>query len=70
MNKKKIDLAIKFNKQKELYPELVEELIRKKYPITQEIALIRQRDSKPDEFKVYNDYCEECKTKAKQILGL
>ena len=70
MNEKKLKLAIKFNKQQELYPELVEELIRQRYTITQELALNRQRDTKVDAFNEYNTYCENCKVEAKRILGL
>lgn len=70
MDKKKIQLAIKFNKQDKLYPELVEELIRQRYNISQELAIHRQRDTKPTEFENYNSYCEECKATAKRILKM
>lgn len=56
-------------KQKEQkYEELVNELIRKKYSIAQEFAILRQRDDKPEEFAIYNAYAEECKAKAKQQI--
>ena len=48
------------------YEEKVVGLIREKYTIDQELAIQRQRDSKPEEFAEYNTYCEECKVKAKQ----
>ncbi len=48
------------------YEELVISLIRQKYTINQELAILRQRDTKPDEFEEYNTYCEECKAKAKE----
>ena len=48
------------------YEELVEQLIREKYSINQELAIQRQRDIKPSEFDDYFAYCEECKLKAKQ----
>lgn len=48
------------------YEDKVVELIRKKYGINEELAILRQRDSKPEEFAEYNAYCEECKTKAKK----
>lgn len=51
-------------KQKK-YELKVESLIRKRYTFTQELATLRQRDTKPDEYKTYNDYCEECKAIAK-----
>lgn len=70
MDNKKIQLAIKFNKQDKLYPELVEELIRQRYTISQELAINRQRDTKPTQFEEYNSYCENCKAEAKKLLGM
>lgn len=70
MDEKKIKLAKAFNKEKELYPELVEELIRQRYSITQELAIQRQRDTKQEQFSEYDDYCESCKVAAKKILGI
>lgn len=54
----------------ERYERRVEQLIRKKYSISQELAVLRQRDVKTEEFAAYNAYAEECKTKAKaEILN-
>ena len=51
------------------YDQLVSDLIRAKYTIDQEIAINRQRDTKPEEFQEYFDFCEQCKIKAhEQIL--
>ena len=51
------------------YDQLVSDLIRAKYTIDQELAINRQRDTKPEEFQAYFDFCEQCKTKAhEQIL--
>jgi hypothetical protein len=50
---------------KPTYEERVVELIRERYSIDDELAILRQRDSKPSEFAEYNTYCEECKLKAK-----
>lgn len=47
------------------YGEKVEELIRERYTISDEIAILRQRDTKPEEFAEYNAFAEECKAKAK-----
>lgn len=47
------------------YEERVEALIREQYSMNDELAILRQRDTKPAEFKVYFDYCEECKQKSK-----
>lgn len=48
------------------YEERVVQLIRERYDLDAELALLRQRDGKPEEFAEYNVYCEECKRKAKE----
>ena len=48
----------------EQYKMRVVELIREQYDQDDEMALLRQRDSKPQEFAAYNTYCEQCKTQA------
>lgn len=52
------------------YEMAVEYLIRDKYTLYEELAIQRQRDSKPEEFKAYNDYCEACKSKARKLLKI
>jgi hypothetical protein len=47
------------------YEQKVINLIRTKYTLDEELAIQRQRDTKPDEFKTYFDFCEECKINAK-----
>lgn len=51
-----------------LYEHLIIKEIRKKYSVNQELAILRQRDSKPEEFAVYNAFVEECKVKIKAEL--
>lgn len=48
------------------YESLIVSKIRKKYTLDQELAILRQRDSKPEEFSKYNEYVEQCKLEAKQ----
>lgn len=43
------------------YAERVEYLIRKRYTISDELAILRQREDKPEEFEEYNEFAEECK---------
>ena len=50
----------------ELYESAVVEEIRKKYNVNQELAILRQRDSKPEEFAEYNEYVENCKEIVKE----
>ena len=58
-------LVLKNISKDRLYPNLVSRLIRERYSIDDEMAILRQRDTKPDEYEVYNAFCEECKAKAK-----
>ncbi|MGM9971352.1 MAG: hypothetical protein ACI35W_03005 [Anaeroplasmataceae bacterium] len=52
------------------YKNLVIKLIREKYSMDDEIAIIRQQTTKAEEFETYNAYVEECKAKAKETLGI
>lgn len=47
------------------YEEKVESLIREKYSLNDELAILRQRDTKVQEFNEYFEYVEECKKKVK-----
>ena len=50
------------------YDEMVVSLIRERYSLDEELAIQRQRDTKPEEFKEYFDFCEECKQRAKEEM--
>lgn len=50
------------------YAEEVSRLIRERYSLDAELAILRQRDSKPQEFAAYNAYAEQCKSSARQML--
>lgn len=52
------------------YPQLVEKKIRTKYSVSAELAILRQRNSKPEEFAEYNAFCELCKAEAKNELNI
>ena len=43
------------------YKERIIELIRERYTIDDELAILRQRDIKKDEFDLYNIFVENCK---------
>ena len=51
------------------YEQLVERYIRDKYTISQELALLRQKETKPLEYQEYFEYAEYCKSKAKKEIG-
>ncbi len=47
------------------YKERVESLIRERYSVADELGILRQRDTKPEEFAAYNAFAEACKAQAK-----
>ena len=57
-------------RKQQKYEDRVVELLRKKYTLNQELAILRQRNEKPEEYQAYHDYAEQCKATAKtEILG-
>lgn len=54
---------------KEEYKAKIVALIREKYDLDDECAILRQRDTKPEEFAEYNTYVEQCKQTAKTVLS-
>ena len=48
------------------YEERVQDLIRRRYTLSDELALHRQRESKAAEFNEYYAYCEQCKAQARK----
>lgn len=54
--------------EKQEYEALIVSYIRERYSINDELSIIRQRDSKPDEFAEYNNYVEDCKVRAKESI--
>lgn len=51
-----------------LYESLIIRKIRKRYSVNQELAILRQRDTKPEEFAEYNAYVEQCKAETKMEM--
>lgn len=50
------------------YGETVNELIRRKYTLSEELAILRQRGTKAEEFEAYNAYAESCKEEARLLI--
>ena len=50
------------------YSAKVSDLIRARYDVNAELAILRQRDTKPEEFAAYNAFAESCKADAKILL--
>ena len=70
MTKDELEFYKSFNPYENYsYDDLVDLFIRESYSASAEFAILRQRDTKPEEYKKYFDYCEECKTRAKEIIG-
>ena len=51
------------------YDEAVDREIRKRYSVSAEFAILRQKDEKPEEYAAYYAYCEECKAFVKTQKG-
>lgn len=51
------------------YGEAVDGKIRERYSISEEFAILRQKEEKPEEYSAYYAYCEECKAKIKTMIA-
>ncbi len=58
----KIKLASLNGVLADLRKQMIVEKIREKYDANDETAILRQRDTKTDEYEEYNTYAEACKT--------
>lgn len=57
-------------RKQQKYEDRVVELLRQEYSLNQELATLRQRNEKPEEYQAYHSYAEQCKATAKaEILG-
>ena len=64
-----IDELVLMNISKDkLYGARVSELIRERYSLDAELAILRQRDEKPNEYQAYFAFCEECKARARKEI--
>lgn len=55
-------------RNEEDYGNQVNDLIRRRYSLSEELGILRQKDEKPDEYREYFAFCEECKANAKLEL--
>ena len=51
------------------YGEAVNAKIRERYSESQEFAILRQRDDKPEEYAEYYAFCESCKAAVKEEVA-
>ena len=59
------ELAEKEHWQTVDYGEAINSEIRKKYTESEEFAILRQKEEKPQEYVEYYEYCESCKAYVK-----
>ena len=50
------------------YGAYVNRLLRTRYSLSEELAVLRQKDEDPAAFAAYNAFAEECKTRAKELI--
>ena len=64
----RIEFAKRTGKLDKLYSIMVNKKIRAKYSLADELAILRQRDTKPEEYEEYNAFAEAAKAEAKAEL--
>ena len=52
------------------YKKEVERLVALRYDIYDELAIQRQKEEKPEEYKEYYNYVEQCKLQAKELCNI
>lgn len=67
LTEEQIQKELELAKQQE-YEDLIVSKIRQRYNINQELAILRQRDTKTEEFEEYNAFVEQCKAEVKNIM--
>lgn len=65
LQKNKVEAPVAYEA---IYGAEIEKRIRKKYSLSAELAILRQRDDKPEEFAEYYAFVEQCKAEVKNIL--
>ena len=51
------------------YEEIVEDMVKTKYSLAQEVAILRQQYTKIDEYNEYYQFVEQCKALAKEFIN-
>ena len=65
LNGKVIDIDVEDIVDPVPYEQRVVDRIREVYSIDDELAILRQRDTKPEEFAAYNSFVEKIKSEEK-----
>ena len=53
-----------------VYAHEIERRIRERYSLSAELAILRQRETKTEEYNEYFRYAEQCKAEVKAELGI
>lgn len=69
MNNIEKKLAEKNGTMDAFYSAEIVKRVREKYSVNDELAILRQRDEKPEEFAEYNAFVEQCKEEAKKAVN-
>ena len=70
MDEKAKRLLVKSGRGEEVYALRVEELVRERYSVSAELAILRQRETKAEEFQAYNTFAEASKAQAhREVYG-
>ena len=69
LTKYDLKLAITNGTAEEAYAALVNGLIRRRYSLSAELAVLRKRDEMPEEFSDFHAYAEACKAEVAEELG-
>lgn len=69
-DEKTLRLLARSGREREAYALRTGERIRERYSVSDELAILRQREEKPEEFAEYNAFAEACKAEAhKEVFG-
>jgi hypothetical protein len=63
-----IELSRKNGTLEQMKSRLVESMIATRYTVGQQIAILRQKAEKPDEYEAFFSFAEECKARARAML--
>lgn len=64
LTEEQIQAELELAKQNQ-YEDMIVAKIRQRYSVNQELAILRQQTTKPEEYQAYYDYVEQCKAEAK-----
>lgn len=70
MKANEIELAKKNGTIGRIKAKLVDDKISEKYSVSHQIAILRQKEEKPEEFKEFYAFAEKCKEEVNTELGI